>query len=263
MPSAGRRSRPRSSGALNWPPGHRRWRGDTMAPRVSPAPAANTYLATFVERHSRYVMLVPVAGKDTRSVTRALSKHIQLLPQQLRAWLTWDRGTEMADHAKFAVATDVKVYFCDPQSPRRRIEDDPRRRRRACGGTAVPWPPADPQRARRDRLSRSGGDTTNSNGRAFASSSAKQRGRSSSNTSRSAARDRWGSCTGAAGWKEMVASTPRSSRAAAYAEPTEVVHELDPWSPLEKVKEIVRLRFDSTRLDPQLRVERTPLLHVS
>ncbi len=67
--------------------------------------------------HSRFVMLVPVEGKDTRSVTRALSKHIQLLPQQLRASLTWDRGTEMADHAKFTVATNVKVYFCDPQSP--------------------------------------------------------------------------------------------------------------------------------------------------
>jgi IS30 family transposase len=90
-------------------PGH--WEGDLIAG------AANTYLATLVERHSRFVMLVPVEGKDTRSVTRALSKHIQLLPQQLRASLTWDRGTEMADHAKFTVATDVKVYFCDPQSP--------------------------------------------------------------------------------------------------------------------------------------------------
>jgi IS30 family transposase len=90
-------------------PGH--WEGDLISG------AANTYLATLVERHSRFVMLVPVEGKDTRSVTRALSKHIQLLPQQLRASLTWDRGTEMADHAKFTVATNVNVYFCDPQSP--------------------------------------------------------------------------------------------------------------------------------------------------
>ena len=63
-------------------------------------------------------MLIPVKGKDTRSVTSALSEHVQRLPEQLRASLTWDRGTEMAEHAKFTVATDVKVYFCDPQSPR-------------------------------------------------------------------------------------------------------------------------------------------------
>jgi IS30 family transposase len=90
-------------------PGH--WEGDLISG------AANTYLATLVERHSRFVMLVPVDGKDTRSVTRALSEHVRSLPQQLRASLTWDRGTEMADHTKFTVATDVKVYFCDPQSP--------------------------------------------------------------------------------------------------------------------------------------------------
>jgi IS30 family transposase len=90
-------------------PGH--WEGDLIAG------GANTHLATLVERHSRFVMLVPVEGKDTRAVTRALSEHVLRLPQQLRASLTWDRGTEMADHAKFTVATDVKVYFCDPQSP--------------------------------------------------------------------------------------------------------------------------------------------------
>jgi IS30 family transposase len=90
-------------------PGH--WEGDLISG------AANSYLATLVERHSRFVMLVPVPGKDTRSVTRALSEQICRLPEQLRASLTWDRGTEMADHAKFTVATNVKVYFCDPQSP--------------------------------------------------------------------------------------------------------------------------------------------------
>ncbi len=90
-------------------PGH--WEGDLIAG------GANTYLATLVERHSRFLMLVPVGGKDTRTVTRALGKHVRRLPQQLRASLTWDRGSEMADHAKFTVATDVKVYFCDPQSP--------------------------------------------------------------------------------------------------------------------------------------------------
>jgi len=90
-------------------PGH--WEGDLLSG------AANTHIATLVERHSRFVMLVAVEGKDTRSVTSALSKHVCRLPQQLRASLTWDRGTEMAEHARFTIATDVKVYFCDPQSP--------------------------------------------------------------------------------------------------------------------------------------------------
>ena len=68
-------------------------------------------------RLSTLVSLVAVDGKDTRSVTDALSRHVRELPQQLRASLTWDRGLEMAEHARFTVATDVKVYFCDPQSP--------------------------------------------------------------------------------------------------------------------------------------------------
>ena len=88
-------------------PGH--WEGDLLAG------AANSHVATLVERHSRFLLLVAVAGKDTRSVTSALSSQIRLLPQQLRASLTWDRGMEMAEHARFT--TDVRVYFCDPQSP--------------------------------------------------------------------------------------------------------------------------------------------------
>jgi IS30 family transposase len=90
-------------------PGH--WEGDLLAG------GANSYIATLVERHSRFVMLVAVDGKDTRSVTDALSRQIRGLPQQLRRSLTWDRGLEMAEHARFTVATDVKVYFCDPRSP--------------------------------------------------------------------------------------------------------------------------------------------------
>ena len=90
-------------------PGH--WEGDLLAG------AANSHIVTLVERHSRFVMLVAVAGKDTRSVTSALGRQIGRLPEQLRASLTWDRGMEMADHARFTVATDVRVYFCDPQSP--------------------------------------------------------------------------------------------------------------------------------------------------
>ena len=90
-------------------PGH--WEGDLLAG------ARNSHLATLVERHSRFLLLVAVAGKDTRSVTSALARQIRLLPQQLRSSLTWDRGTEMAEHARFTIATDVKVYFCDPHSP--------------------------------------------------------------------------------------------------------------------------------------------------
>ena len=90
-------------------PGH--WEGDLLAG------SANTHIATLVERHSRFVMLVAVDGKDTRSVTNALSRHVRRLPEQLRSSLTWDRGLEMAEHARFTIATDVKVYFCDPQSP--------------------------------------------------------------------------------------------------------------------------------------------------
>jgi IS30 family transposase len=90
-------------------PGH--WERDLLAG------AANSHVATLVERHSRFLMLVAVDGKDTRSVTNALSRQIRRLPQQLRSSLTWDRGIEMAEHARFTVATDVQVYFCDPQSP--------------------------------------------------------------------------------------------------------------------------------------------------
>ena len=90
-------------------PGH--WEGDLLAG------SANSHIATLVERHSRFLMLVAVDGKDTRSVTTALSREIGRLPEQLRSSLTWDRGMEMADHAAFTIATDVRVYFCDPQSP--------------------------------------------------------------------------------------------------------------------------------------------------
>jgi IS30 family transposase len=69
-----------------------------------------------VERHSRFVLLVQVDGKDTRSVVGALTRQMGALPEQLRRSLTWDRGTELATHAQFTIATDLKVYFCDPQS---------------------------------------------------------------------------------------------------------------------------------------------------
>ena len=90
-------------------PGH--WEGDLLAG------AKNSYVATLVERHSRFLMLVKVSGKETEAVVAALSEHVRKLPATLRRSLTWDRGLEMAKHKEFTVATDVRVYFCDPQSP--------------------------------------------------------------------------------------------------------------------------------------------------
>ncbi len=77
----------------------------------------NSHIATLVERHTRYVMLVKVTGKDTQTVVSALIKHSKRLPSELYKSLTWDRGKELADHKRFTLATDVDVYFCDPQSP--------------------------------------------------------------------------------------------------------------------------------------------------
>jgi len=70
-----------------------------------------------VERHSRFVMLIKVRSKDTAVVVAALSKQVRKLPATLRRSLTWDRGLEMAKHKEFTIATNVQVYFCDPQSP--------------------------------------------------------------------------------------------------------------------------------------------------
>jgi len=90
-------------------PGH--WEGDLLAG------GKNTHVATLVERRSRFTMLVKVRGKDATTVERALRRRVKTLPKELRATLTWDRGTELAEHARFTIATDVKVYFCDPRSP--------------------------------------------------------------------------------------------------------------------------------------------------
>ena len=90
-------------------PGH--WEGDLLFG------SKNSHIATLVERQSRYVMLAKVDGKDTETVVNALIKHAQKLPHELYKSLTWDRGKEMADHQRFTLATDIKVYFCDPQSP--------------------------------------------------------------------------------------------------------------------------------------------------
>ena len=90
-------------------PGH--WEGDLLFG------SKNSQIATLVERQSRYVMLARVDGKDTQTVVNALIKHARKLPHELYQSLTWDRGKEMADHQRFTLATDIKVYFCDPQSP--------------------------------------------------------------------------------------------------------------------------------------------------
>ena len=90
-------------------PGH--WEGDLIA-------GSNTsFIATLVERHSRYVMLVKVTSKDTLTVVNALIKHSKKLPTELYKSLTWDRGKELADHKRFTLKTNIDVFFCDPQSP--------------------------------------------------------------------------------------------------------------------------------------------------
>jgi IS30 family transposase len=90
-------------------PGH--WEGDLLFG------SNNSQIATLVERQTRYVMLVKVESKDTKTVINALIKHAHKLPREIYKSLTWDRGSEMADHQKFSLATDIKVYFCDPQHP--------------------------------------------------------------------------------------------------------------------------------------------------
>ena len=77
----------------------------------------NSYIATLVERHSRYVMLAKVANKDTQSVVSALIKQVHKLPRELYKSMTWDRGKDLSDHRRFTLATNIDVYFCDPQSP--------------------------------------------------------------------------------------------------------------------------------------------------
>jgi IS30 family transposase len=90
-------------------PGH--WEGDLLSG------AKNSYIATLVERHSRFAMLIKVSSKETATVVAAWSQQVRKLPATLKRSLTWDRGLEMAKHKDFTVATDVQVYFCDPQSP--------------------------------------------------------------------------------------------------------------------------------------------------
>ncbi len=90
-------------------PGH--WEGDLIAGDKT------SFIATVVERKTRFVVLVRVANKETKTVVKALSRQMRRLPILLKKSLTWDRGLEMAAHKEFSLATDMDVYFCDPYSP--------------------------------------------------------------------------------------------------------------------------------------------------
>ncbi len=90
-------------------PGH--WEGDLIEG------SGNSYVATLVERHSRYVMLAKLTNKKSATVIAALIKQSKKLPSELYKSLTWDRGSEMNDHKQFTIATDIQIYLCDPQSP--------------------------------------------------------------------------------------------------------------------------------------------------
>ena len=90
-------------------PGH--WEGDLIAG------SNNSYIATLVERQTRYVMLAKVSNRTTGTVVQALIKQSRKLPGELYKSLTWDRGSELAEHKKFTLATNIQVYFCDPKSP--------------------------------------------------------------------------------------------------------------------------------------------------
>jgi IS30 family transposase len=92
-------------------PGH--WEGDLLMGK-----GGRSAVGTLVERSSRYVLLLHLPhGRTAEDVRHALTRQILTLPAALRRTLTWDQGKEMAQHAKFTVATNVGVYFCDPHSP--------------------------------------------------------------------------------------------------------------------------------------------------
>ncbi|ALI05220.1 transposase [Pseudomonas fluorescens] len=90
-------------------PGH--WEGDLITG------SKNSHIATLVERTTRFLVLVRVEGKDTKSVVDGLIREVQQLPEQLWRSLTWDRGTELAQHKRFTLDTNINVFFCDPRSP--------------------------------------------------------------------------------------------------------------------------------------------------
>ncbi|MCW2999149.1 MAG: family transposase [Solirubrobacterales bacterium] len=118
-------------------PGH--WEGDLIRG------LGNTYIATLVERHSRFVMLVKVAGKDTDTVVGALTRQVLKLPDELMRSLTWDRGTELAAHKRFTIATDAHVYSATPAA---RSSEAPTRTPTACCASTSPRAPTSQHTAR-------------------------------------------------------------------------------------------------------------------
>lgn len=90
-------------------PGH--WEGDLIKG------CNNSYIATLVERHSRYIMLVRVESSKTKTVIEALIKNAKKLPRKMYKSLTWDRGYEITNHKAFTRATKIPVYLCDPYCP--------------------------------------------------------------------------------------------------------------------------------------------------
>jgi len=91
-------------------PGH--WEGDLIVGLKS-----QSYVATLVERSTRWGMLIKLENKTADHVAERISQAILRLPEQLRRSLTWDGGTELADHAKIKTTANIDVYFCDPHSP--------------------------------------------------------------------------------------------------------------------------------------------------
>src|SRR5262245_43810146 len=117
MPGVGRDTSSIWSRSASGPPrprivpylGH--WEGDLLSG------GNDTHIATLIERHSRFTMLVKLPRKDTTTVVTALAKHVRKLPEQLRRSLTRDQGKEMHAHKRFTIATKVQVYCCEPRSP--------------------------------------------------------------------------------------------------------------------------------------------------
>ncbi len=92
-------------------PGH--WEGDLIL-----GSNCRSAMATLVERQSRYTMLVHLPeGHGAITVRDGLLATIKTLPEHLRKSLTWDHGTELAQHREITLATKMDIYFCDPHSP--------------------------------------------------------------------------------------------------------------------------------------------------